>query len=263
MLECFSGHGHPDDPTPIFHSPSPPTPSSAEAEQKYEVVILGAGQSGLSLAGRLGALGISYLLLEKGEVGGSWTGKYDSVKQHTVREMNNLPFERTYRESDPVLLPAAVVKRGFEEYVEKYRINVWCGAETESAIRKEGGWVVNVKVEGLAVRVETRHLVFAMGAGVSVPNFPVIDGREEFQGVVIHQSEFKNARAWKGKKGVVVGTGTTAHDVAQDMLDSGLESVTMIQRGKTPVFPVEWIVHGQSSKSSPTLPTLTQNERLH
>jgi hypothetical protein len=251
MLENFSGHGHPDDPSPIFK-----TPSSSSPKNELEVVIIGAGQSGLSLAGRLGALGITYLLLEKaGEIGYSWTGKYDTVRQHTVKEMNNLPFGRTYKADDPTLLPAKTVAEGFKGYVEKYKINVWLDAVTESAVRKEnGGWLLKVKVGEKEEQVQTRHLVLSMGAGVSVPNPPDLPGRADFKGDVLHQVSYKNGRHWKGKSGIVVGSGTTAHDIAQCMLDSGLASITMMQRGMTPVYPVEWIVHGQSSKYHLHLP---------
>lgn len=38
---------------------------------------------------------------------------------------------------------------------------------------------------------------------------------------------------------MIVGCGNTAHDVAEDMLDAGAAEVTMIQRGRTSVFPIE------------------------
>ena len=50
---------------------------------------------------------------------------------------------------------------------------------------------------------------------------------------MLHSAYYKNAFEWKGKKGVIVGAANTAHDVAEDMLEAGLTSVTMIQRGKT------------------------------
>lgn len=246
MLESFQGYGHPDDPSPIFNHPS----IAQRPDNEYDVVIIGAGQSGLSLAGRLGALGIKYLLLEKAEtIGYSWTGKYDSVRQHTVKEMNNLPFDRTYKKEDPILLPSKTVAEGFKNYVDKYKINISLGAQTQRAIRNDGGWALDVRVGEIELRLDASHLVLSMGAGVSVPNPPVVPCREDFKGNVLHQVGWKNALSWKGKKGIVVGTGTTAHDVAQDMLDSGLSSITMIQRDQTPVYPVEWIIQGQSSMS--------------
>jgi hypothetical protein len=70
-----------------------------------------------------------------------------------------------------------------------------------------------------------------------------------FQGLILHSAEYKDASQWKGKRGVVIGTANTGnfllsfqsreltyligHDVADDMVEAGLSSVTMIQRGKT------------------------------
>ncbi|KAL2070656.1 hypothetical protein VTL71DRAFT_13682 [Oculimacula yallundae] len=248
ILENFEGLGNPDDPSPIFVNPK--VPNSMQCEHDIAVLIVGAGQCGLSLAGRLGALGINYVLLEKAEeIGCSWTGKYDAVRQHTVREMNNLPFDRTYKDSDPTLLPAKTVAEGFQNYVKKYRINIWLAANVESCVKniEKPGWVVNVRRGEQKNLVKARHLVLSMGARQSVPKQPNVDNAASFNGTILDISAFKNSSRWSGKKGIVVGSATSAHDVAQDMLDYGLVSVTMIQRDKTPVFPVEWIVAGQST----------------
>jgi cation diffusion facilitator CzcD-associated flavoprotein CzcO len=68
----------------------------------------------------------------------------------------------------------------------------------------------------------------------------------------MHSKDYKNASDWKGKHGVVVGTANTGnksfslsvlliltffdslgHDIAEDMVEAGLASVTMVQRNKT------------------------------
>lgn len=49
---------------------------------RVDCVVVGAGMSGLSVAGRLQALGVSYVVLEKNEqVGDNWTNRYDSAKR--------------------------------------------------------------------------------------------------------------------------------------------------------------------------------------
>ncbi|KAL5329774.1 hypothetical protein ACEPPN_003292 [Leptodophora sp. 'Broadleaf-Isolate-01'] len=250
LLENFEGHGNPDDPSPIFKESKVPAGGGDQLEHDVGVLIVGAGQCGLSLAGRLGALGVSYILLEKAdEIGYSWTGKYDAVRQHTVREMNNLPFDRTYKASDPILLPAKIVAEGFKNYVEKYKINIWLAAEVESCMKssEQPGWVIRVRKGEQEHLVKARHIVLSMGASQSIPNQPDIENAASFNGVILNIGTFKNSSRWEGKKGIVVGSATGAHDVAQDMLDHGLASVTMIQRDKTPVFPVEWIVAAQST----------------
>jgi hypothetical protein len=213
VLENFEGYGHPDDPSPIFRTPT--ANSSDRLEQQVPVLIIGAGQAGLSLAGRLGALSISYILLEKeAEIGYSWTGKYDGVRQHTIREMNNLPFDRTYKPSDPELLPAKIVAEGFRNYVKKYRINIWLAAEVEKCLPSSGeiGWKVNVRKGGQRYVVRARHLVLSMGAGLSVPNPPKITNASLFKGTILDLGNFKNSSRWKGKRGIVVGSATGAHD---------------------------------------------------
>ncbi|KAN0108040.1 flavin-containing monooxygenase [Hyaloscypha variabilis] len=247
MLENFEGCGHPDDPSPIFRTPS--ANLSDQLEHQVSVLIVGAGQAGLSLAGRLGALGISYILLEKeAEIGYSWTGKYDGVTQHTIREMNNLPFDRTYKGSDPMLLPAKVVAEGFKNYVRKYHINIWLAANVEKCLVGNGQirWTVSVRKDGREHTIKARHLALAMGARVSVPNPPKIPDAALFKGTILDIGSFKNSAPWRGKKGIVVGSATGGHDVAQDMLDNGLSSITMLQRNETPVFPIEWVSQGQS-----------------
>ncbi|KAH7410904.1 hypothetical protein BKA64DRAFT_367558 [Cadophora sp. MPI-SDFR-AT-0126] len=249
VLENFDGLGDPDDPSPIFREKEAATEKHEQFEHEVAVLIVGAGQNGLSVAGRLGALGISYILLEKAPaIGYSWTGKYDAVRQHTIKEMNNLPFDRTYKSSDPTLLPAKTVAEGFQNYVKKYRINIWLAAKVESCLKTSGkpGWIVKVKKGEEQHVIKARHIILSMGASQSVPQYPEIDNTSSFAGTILNIGTFKNSSPWKGKKAIVVGSATGAHDVAQDMLDNGVGTVTMIQRDKTAVFPVEWIVAGQS-----------------
>jgi hypothetical protein len=50
-----------------------------------------------------------------------------------------------------------------------------------------------------------------------------------------------NSKPWAGKRGVIIGSANTAHDIAVDMLEAGLESVTLVQRNKTCIVPAEYM----------------------
>lgn len=64
--------------------------SSGTREDVYDCVIIGAGQAGLSTAGRFKILGISYICVESNnKVGESWSRRYDSAK----REFSNVIFD--------------------------------------------------------------------------------------------------------------------------------------------------------------------------
>jgi putative flavoprotein involved in K+ transport len=43
-----------------------------------DTVIVGAGQAGLSLSHELGAAGVDHVVLERGRVGETWRGRWDS-----------------------------------------------------------------------------------------------------------------------------------------------------------------------------------------
>lgn len=53
----------------------------------------------------------------------------------------------------------------------------------------------------------------------------------------------------------MVGSANTAHDIVNDMLDEGLDSVTMVQRSKTYVLPQEWFIQTQNKFYNKVLPT--------
>ncbi|OAP61558.1 hypothetical protein AYL99_03761 [Fonsecaea erecta] len=266
ILENFTDHGHPDVPRATSNSLANGTTNDVDhhAERQdgqyhFDVVVIGAGQCGLAIGGRLGALGLNYVLLEKRPaVGKNWTQRYESVRQHTVREYNNLPFERTWKPNDPLLLPGKIVAEGFENYVRKYNINLWTSADTAGAAwnPEDRIWTIDVTVNGDDKRkLVCRHLVVATGAGVSVDNDPKYPGTEQYQGILVHSGAYKHSRDWAAKDGIVIGSGTTAHDIAEDMYRAGLRSVTMIQRNKTAIYPIEWIVKGQQGLYNNNIPT--------
>ena len=245
MLEHYAGHGHPDK-WPAVGSLQP---KESPRSGGYDAVVVGAGQAGLSTAGRLGSLGMKYVLLEKKDrVGFGWYGKYDSVTLHTTREYNNLPFGRLWGDDDPDRLPASKVVEGFQAYIDRYNINLWLSCVVQSCRwdGRQGVWTVAVASPGANVHtLRARNLILTMGAGHAIPVRPSWPGASCFRGELLHSSEYKNSSKWRGRKGVVIGSGTTAHDIAHDMVEAGLSSVTMIQRGKTAVWPYEWLEQGQ------------------
>jgi len=55
---------------------------------------------------------------------------------------------------------------------------------------------------------------------------------------VLHSSQYTDGEDWKGKKAIVIGTGNSGHDIAQDLHSSGAE-VTLVQRSSTLITNIE------------------------
>ena len=78
-----------------------------------------------------------------------------------------------------------------------------------------------------------------MATGVSgIPNLPDIPTLRNFSGKVLHSSQYDDGEAWKGKSVLVIGTGNSGHDIAQDLYSSGAK-VTLVQRSSTLITNIE------------------------
>src|SRR6266568_4050764 len=75
-------------------------------------------------------------------------------------------------------------------------------------------------------------------ASAAPPTFPKIETLENFAGRVLHSSQFAGGRECGGRSAVVFGTGTSAHDICQELQAHGAE-VTMVQRSPTMVVNVD------------------------
>src|SRR5471030_2462692 len=82
-----------------------------------------------------------------------------------------------------------------------------------------------------------RHLVFATGVS-SIPSIPDVPGLAAFAGTKVHSGSFSNAWQWKGKKALVLGSGTSGHDTAQELFSHGAD-VALIQRSPTYVVSLK------------------------
>lgn len=215
------------------------------AAQKYDdrepvVLIAGGGQAGLSLAATLGRLGVDALIVDKlPRIGDNWRTRYHSLALHNDTELNHLPY-MPFPPSWPVYLPKDMLADWFEMYACAMEINFWTDSELVSAAYdpSAGTWRATVRhADGSERTVRPRHLVFANGL-VGQPNVPDLPGLKDFMGSVVHTAEFTNGIEWRGKKALVIGTGTSAHDVAQDLHAHDCK-VTIVQRGETMVLSID------------------------
>jgi cation diffusion facilitator CzcD-associated flavoprotein CzcO len=168
---------------------------------------------------------------------------YESVKIHTSRSVGQLPFEPPiWGPEYPYHLSIKDLDEGYNKFVKRYNLDVWLSTNLEKARwnGKTQSWTLQINQRGMRRELRARHLVMAIGGGGQVPRLPHLANRSSFKGTVLHSAKYKHSRAWGGLRGVVVGTANSGHDIANDMLQAGLKSATMVQRGRTPVLPVEY-----------------------
>lgn len=217
-------------------------------EAEYHVAIVGAGQAGLSLAARLEAMDIPYVLFEAGSCpGSSWRhARYPSLYLHDpvwYQHMPYLEFPKTW----PVYTPKDKLADWLDAYATLLDLNLQTNTKVSKAIEEYRGGNKNKlwKIETVSSTndpsgsgggdkngqtIYAKHIVFATGNS-SRPKIPKFRGASSvFRGIQLHTSKYTGGKAFAGKNVVVIGSNNSAFDICQDLWEQGAASVTMIQR---------------------------------
>jgi cation diffusion facilitator CzcD-associated flavoprotein CzcO len=119
-------------------------------------------------------------------------------------------------------------------------LNCWTGTEFGGGRydESEERWTISLRRGNGSTRVlHPRHVVMATGVS-GIPNWPDIPTLQMFRGTVLHSSQYEDGERWRGQRAIVIGTGNSGHDIAQDLHSSGAV-VTMVQRSPTLIVNIE------------------------
>jgi cation diffusion facilitator CzcD-associated flavoprotein CzcO len=214
--------------------------AQAYDDREPAVLVIGAAQAGLSIAARLNQLGVDTLVVEKWpRIGDSWRRRYHSLALHNSIHLNHLPYME-FPPTWPKYIPKDMLGNWFEFYADAMEINCWTDTEFVGGSWDEEArcWTARLRrSDGTERTVRPRHLVFANGVS-SYPMIPDLPGLGDFKAEVIHSEGFDSGAAWKGRNALVLGTGSSANDIALDLHSHGVNT-TLIQRGSTTVVSID------------------------
>jgi putative flavoprotein involved in K+ transport len=204
------------------------------------VLIIGGGQSGLMLAARLGQIGVDTLVIEKTQrVGDVWRNRYHSLQLHNEICMNHFAY-MPFPDNWPVFIPKDKLASWLEFYAEAMEINVWANTAFLGGVYDDGEkrWAVRLGLaDGSTRTMRPSHVVVAVGIS-GIPNIPKFRGMDEFDGAIVHSSESIDGFDVAGRSVLVVGAGTSGHDIAQSLYGRGAH-VTLLQRSSVTVVSLE------------------------
>ena len=214
--------------------------SFAYADRDPTVLVVGGGQAGLSIAARLKLLHVDTLIVDRWpRIGDNWRKRYHALTLHNQVQVNHLPY-MPFPPNWPVYIPKDKLANWFEAYVDAMELNYWTGTELVRGTydeAKERWDVVLRRADGTTHSMHPRHIVMATGVS-NIPNLPNLPGLENFGGQVVHSSRYDDGENWNGRRALVIGTGNSGHDIAQDLYSSGAE-VTLVQRSSTLITNIE------------------------
>jgi cation diffusion facilitator CzcD-associated flavoprotein CzcO len=210
------------------------------ADRDPVVLVVGGGQAGLSIAARCKQLNLDTLIVDReARVGDNWRNRYHALTLHNQVQVNHLPY-MPFPPNWPTYIPKDKLANWFEAYVDAMELNYWTSTEFAGGTydESEGRWSVALRRgDGTTRTMHPKHVVLATGVS-GIPNLPDIHGLKTFAGTVLHSSRYDDGENWKGKRAIVIGTGNSGHDIAQDLYSSGAE-VTLVQRSPTLITNIE------------------------
>ncbi|GGG22111.1 oxidoreductase [Rhodococcoides trifolii] len=203
------------------------------------VVVIGAGQAGLSAAYHLRRSGLApwddYLILDGSPgPGGAWQFRWPSLTLKTVNGVHDLPgmeFAETLAAgADPGEVPAsAAVPKYFAEYESRFALPVRRPAKVVVVVCDRGD---HFSIETSTDTIATRGLINATGTWEQ-PFVPRYRGMETFAGRQLHTKDYRSAEEFRGKHVVVVGGGISAVQLLDEI--SLVTSTTWVTR-REPVW---------------------------
>ena len=182
------------------------------------VVVIGAGQAGLSVSYYLKRLGLDpgneFVVLDRGPgTGGAWQFRWDALRLGSAHRINDLPgldaLGLSFETADRTVPAKDVVADYYRQYEDFYGFQIVRPASVTSVINNGSHLLVTFKDDEGEQSVSTDIVVNATGTWGS-PFIPWYPGLNNFAGRHIHTNEYVDANEFAGKKVIVVGGGTSA-----------------------------------------------------
>jgi putative flavoprotein involved in K+ transport len=196
-----------------------------------DLVVIGAGQAGLSLSHELAHAGIDHLVLERGRVGQTWRGRWESfclvIPNWTV-QLPGWP----YRGGDPdAFMPRDAIVAHLVDYARGFRAPVREGVNV-AAVEPgdDGGFLLRTSSGDICAR----QVVLASG-GYQKPHRPLAAAQLPASLHVIDAEAYTTPGALPPGPVLVVGSGQTGCQLAEELVESGRE--THLACGRAPWVP--------------------------
>jgi len=205
---------------------------------EFDVIVIGAGITGIGAGFYLGKAGMRYAILEaKAELGGVW----NTHRWHGARcDSDVIKYSYSFKPylSDECLQSSAELRNYLRAVAAEFdildRIRFHTSVSRVDFDSSTHRWTVHTN-RGL---YRARFLVNGNGYFSDEPFVPPFEGAERFLGEIVHTSHLDGTRSFEGKRVVVVGSGATAICCAPELAQSSASAV-LLQRSPSYIYETD------------------------
>lgn len=198
---------------------------------KTEIVVIGAGQAGLSSAYHLDHQGLEpgsgFVVLDQSEdPGGAWQYRWPTLMLSTVNGIHDLPgmhFAEAVNTDEEDVQANIAVPEYFKTYEQEFDLPVYRPVKV-TAVCDRGD---RLKVETDGPHFSARGIINATGTWES-PHLPEYPGKDRFKGQQLHTKDYKTADQFKEQHVIIVGGGISAIELLNEI--SQVTTTTWVTR---------------------------------
>ncbi|MEP7229771.1 MAG: NAD(P)/FAD-dependent oxidoreductase [Ginsengibacter sp.] len=181
-----------------------------------DTLVVGASLSGLACASCLQKQGVEYIIIEKeSQVAVPWRNHYERLHLHTNKRVSNLPFKK-FDSAIPRYPSRQQVIDYLEDYKKEFNIEPVFNTEAKSIRRENDCWIIETTNEIF----KSKYVIIATGP-FGKPKPVSFQGMETFPGKIIHSSQYRTGKDFKGQKVLIAGFGNSACEIAIDLYEQG------------------------------------------
>ena len=185
---------------------------SSSPRATVDVVVVGAGQSGLAVGYYLRRTDLSYVLLDASPApGGAWSATWPSLRLFSPAEASSLPG-RLMRSEGPGYPGRDVVVDYLTQYEERYGLAVRRSVLVHAVRRRGEAFTIETDTGDF----EARAVISATGTA-SAPYVPEVPGRGSFAGRQVHSVDYRGPGSFAGQRVGIVGAGNSAAQILAEV----------------------------------------------
>jgi putative flavoprotein involved in K+ transport len=180
--------------------------------EKFDVIVIGGGQSGLAMGYYLRRTGLSYVILDnQKEAGGAWRHTWRSLRLFSPAQWSSLPGMIMNGGTDYYPTRDEAIEY-LKAYESKYLLSVRRPVDVNDVRKVDERFQLETSIGILSSRV----VVSATGS-FNNPYIPHFNGIEKFKGAILHSSQYESPLPFKNKRVAIVGEGNSGAQILAEI----------------------------------------------
>ncbi|MET1057810.1 MAG: NAD(P)/FAD-dependent oxidoreductase [Pedobacter sp.] len=191
----------------------------SKTSEIYDVIIIGAGQAGLSAGYFLNKHGLSYVIFERGSIGESWLNqRWDSLRLDTPAWMNCLPGDLPEVGKRDQFIPSQDFHAGLTKYVENNRIPVKEHYRVTALDKDDSTGFFNVETDHNGeMEIWLAKKVIVASGMLNEPKTPSISKTLPANITQLHSFHYKNPDQLPAGNVLIVGSAKSGAQIAEEI----------------------------------------------